>query len=95
MLSLTNRTRGEIGYNLCDSGLERRQGGAWHSVPLEGVCTQELRRLTPGQVARYEKRLPTDIAAGHFRFRTGVEAPMNRGTPGLDRIASEPFAVVR
>lgn len=94
-LLLSNQTSHQIGYNLCDSGLEQWQGRFWHHVAVEGVCTRELRVLASGQVAQYEKRLPTNIPAGHFRYRTGIEGPLNRGTPGLDRIASEPFTVMR
>lgn len=68
-LLLANRTPDQIGYNLCDSGLEQWRGDVWHSVPVQSVCTRGLRVLAPEQVAQYEKRLPTNIPAGHFRYR--------------------------
>lgn len=94
-LVLSNGTAHQIGYNLCGSGLEQRQGGSWRAVPQDGVCTRELRILAPGQQARYQTRLPGFLAAGEYRFRTGVETPLNRGTPGLDQIHSRSFTVAR
>lgn len=94
-LMLSNGTTHQIGYNLCDSGLEQQQDGSWRRVPHEVVCTQELRLLMPGQTARYQRNLPSSLGAGRYRFRTGVETPLNRDKPGLDRIASEPFTVRR
>lgn len=94
-LMLHNGTASQIGYNLCDSGLEQLQGSTWRALPPDGVCTQELRTLAPGQHVRYPRRLPATLAAGTYRFRTGIESPLNRGTPGLQQIHSEPFTVRR
>jgi hypothetical protein len=94
-LLLRNETPHQIGYNLCASALEHRSGTSWRTEPLEGVCTLELRIVPPGQVARYERKLPTNIAGGEYRFRTSVETPENPATPGLGWIFSEPFTVAR
>ncbi|HEV2078936.1 MAG TPA: hypothetical protein VGR19_03425, partial [Allosphingosinicella sp.] len=92
-LVLHNGTAHQVGYNLCGSGLEQLQSGTWRNIPRGGVCTRELRIVAPGQQARYPTRLPSSLAAGTYRFRTGVETPLNRGTPGLDTIYSEAFTV--
>ena len=94
-LSLHNETAYQVGYNLCGSGLEQLRTGSWHPVPQDGVCTRELRIVAPGQRAYYQTRLPRSLAAGKYRFSTGVETPLNRSTPGLDRIYSRPFTVRR
>jgi hypothetical protein len=49
--------------------------------------------MPPGQVARYQRKLPADITAGEYRFRTSVETPENPATPGLGWTFSEPFTV--
>jgi len=94
-LLLQNNYPQHVGYNLCGSGLERRQGGAWLAIPLGGVCTRELRSVGARQEARYEQRLPATLALGEYRFSTGVETPQHRGKPGLERIFSESFYVRR
>jgi hypothetical protein len=92
-LLLRNETPHQIGYNLCASALEQMLDGMWRTVPQEGVCTLELRTLSPGQVASYKRKLPDNVATGRYRFRTSVETPQNPATPGLGWIVSEPFTV--
>jgi hypothetical protein len=92
-LVLHNGTAHEAGYNLCSSGLGQLRSDGWHGVPDNRVCTRELRIVMPGSQARYQTRLPTSLAPGEYRFRTGVEAPLGRGIPGLERIYSDSFTV--
>jgi hypothetical protein len=89
-LTLTNGSAEAIGYNLCTSTLERREGGDWRPVPSDRVCTMELRTLEPGRQDTFQLELPAGITAGEYRFRTGVELP----APGARRdVVSEPFRV--
>lgn len=94
-LVLHNATAHQAGYNLCSSSLDQLQSGIWRPVPQTSACTRELRVLGAGQQARYQKQLPTTLATGTYRFATGVEIPLNRGTPALGPIQSEPFSVRR
>ncbi len=90
-LTLTNRSNQQLGYNLCPVSLERQEGERWESrpeLPAE-VCTMELRMLAAGASATYDHTLPA-IPPGTYRFRLGVEWPMNGGQVN---IASEPFEV--
>ena len=94
-LLLINRSPHLVGYNLCGSSLERYDGASWRGVPVTGVCTRELRIASPGQTVSYTIRLPAALPAGKYRFSTGIESPLNRSTPGLDLLLSEPFTVSR
>lgn len=102
-LILYNGTGHAVGYNLCMSGLGHMQPGTWgelqtstwRSVPENRACTRELRTVPPGQEARYQTRLPATLAPGEYRFRTGVERPLSRDTPGPDWAYSHPFTVRR
>ena len=78
-LVLQNRSRDEVGYNLCPSSLERRSGTDWTPVPTARVCTMELRILPPGSDARYVFELPQGITAGSYRARASV----SRGDNGV------------
>lgn len=72
-LTLTNRSASQIGYNLCNSPLQRRDGSSWEPVPSDQPCTMELRILEPDGVTRYAIDVPTDLAPGEYRFVTTVE----------------------
>ncbi|HET7817509.1 MAG TPA: hypothetical protein VFK58_08030 [Sphingomicrobium sp.] len=71
-LTLRNGSRQQIGYNLCTSRLETAGG---RSVPSDRVCTMELRLLGAAQVANYRYDLPARLAAGGYRFATGIDIP--------------------
>jgi hypothetical protein len=79
LLMLDNGTRQPIGYNLCSSQLQKRDGTGWSDVATDDVCTMELRTLNPGFDATFEKRLPASLAAGEYRYVTRIESPV--GTP--------------
>lgn len=73
-LELTNHGPGMVGYNLCDSQVERLAGDEWvRQHPVAEVCTRELRTLAPGDTATFTFRLDADIPAGHYRVRTRTE----------------------
>lgn len=69
-LTLSNGTRGRLGYNLCTTALQTASGG---EVRTDRVCTLELRTLDAGGNATYAYELPTRIEAGRYRFSTGLE----------------------
>ncbi len=71
-LILRNNSSVTLGYNLCPTALERKDGEMWQAIPSERMCTMELRMLEPGQEASYRYGLPTDLVAGDYRFVTGV-----------------------
>ena len=87
-LTLTNSSDAQLGYNLCSSLLERREGGAWREVRTDEVCTMELRMLAPGASATFDKTWPATAGSGEFRYRTRVEMPLGGGSRDL---ATEPF----
>jgi hypothetical protein len=92
-LTLTNRSDHSLGYNLCTSALERSQGEGWgEGVPLNEVCTMELRTLEPGASATFSGTLPATVAPGIWRVRAGIEWPLGQDQVG---VASEPFEVTR
>ena len=73
-LTLDNGTTRPIGYNLCSSVLERRDGASWTPVSND-ICTMQVNTLNPGFDATFEKR-PEDLRAGEYRFVTRVESPL-------------------
>lgn len=72
VLTLHNGDVRQLGYNLCASAMERSTAGEWEAVPSERMCTMELRSLEPGGDATYTIAIPRDLAAGEYRFTTGV-----------------------
>jgi hypothetical protein len=89
-LALDNGAPDPIGYNLCSSALQRRDGTAWTPVATNEVCTMQLLTLNPGHDATFEKRLPANLPAGDYRYLTSVESPL--GTPQTG-ITTDPFRV--
>jgi hypothetical protein len=87
-ITLRNDSSGQVGYNLCSSTLQRRDGATWTAVPADEMCTMQLNTLDPGKSATFDKRLPQDAGAGEYRYVTSVESPL--GTPMVE-IASNPF----
>jgi len=77
-LRLQNGSSERIGYNLCVSALQRRDGGNWTAVRTDDVCTMELRILEPGGAATFDKTLPGGLAPGEYRYTTNVEMPLGR-----------------
>jgi hypothetical protein len=92
MLTLVNRSDGDLGYNLCPAVLDRREGGEWVEERLRPaeVCTMELRVLPAGDSSTYHHTVPSALRAGEYRFRVGIEAPLSGGRV---EVASGPFEV--
>jgi hypothetical protein len=92
MLTLTNRSGDDVGYNLCPAVLDRREGDEWAERPERPaeVCTMELRVLAPDASSTYRHTVPARLPVGEYRFRVGVEAPLGEGRV---EIASHPFQV--
>jgi hypothetical protein len=91
-LTLRNGSASAVGYNLCASVLEHETGTTWSQVRTDDVCTMELRTLAAGESATFDKRLPTDLPAGDYRYLTSVESPLGTAQSG---IASDSFPVTR
>ena len=72
-LVLRNGSPTPVGYNLCSSGLEHNQAGAWHPIPSNRMCTMELRTLAPGEETRYPLEMPGGLEAGEYRFLTNLD----------------------
>jgi hypothetical protein len=73
---LTNRTGRALGYNLCNSRLERLDSeGDWRPAQqgLAEVCTQELRTLRPGQGVTYSFTPRHPTRAGEYRVVTSLD----------------------
>jgi hypothetical protein len=89
---LTNRTGRRVGYNLCNSRVERLNNeGDWRETQasLAEACTSELRGLAPEQSATYSFK-PGSMQRGQYRLRTGLDDPQ-RGSR-ID-VVSNPFMV--
>jgi hypothetical protein len=87
-LILDNGASDPIGYNLCSSVLQRRNGTAWTDIATGEVCTMQLMTLNPGFDATFEKRLPENLADGEYRYVTSIENPLGAGSA---RVATDPF----
>jgi hypothetical protein len=72
-LVLANGTTQSVGYNLCPTAIEHRSGRSWVELPVDRICTMELRILQPGSEATYRMELPATLSAGEYRFSAAVE----------------------
>lgn len=93
-ITLTNRTKHGIGYNLCWSIVQQRVNGEWKApknVPGR-ICTAELRYLAQGRTASSVFPLPEMLPAGEYRIITSVE---NMRTGNQLAVATNPFAIGR
>lgn len=88
VLTLHNGTDAPIGFNLCSSRLERREGTVWTHIPTGEMCTMEIRSLPAGETARFEKTLPAKLAGGVYRYTTIVDLPNDERLV----LATEPFS---
>ena len=88
-LMLDNGAAGRIGYNLCSSELQRRDGDQWIRVDTGDICTMQLMTLNAGHDATFEKRLPSTLSPGEYRYVTSIENPI--GSP-MTRLATAPFS---
>lgn len=75
-LTLTNSSDRWIGYNLCTSDLEVRNGSRWERVrkmPENSACTMQLDLLPPGGSDEYRQPVYDFIQRGTYRFRDEIE----------------------
>lgn len=89
-LTLDNGSTNAIGYNLCASTLQRRDGSGWIDVPTNEICTMQILTLQPGADATFEKRLPALLEAGEYRYVTFVENPVGASSA---RVATREFLI--
>jgi hypothetical protein len=79
---LRNESQDGIGYNLCFSGFELKQGRSWTpAAPLHGfgiACATIQLGLAPGRSAPFAVRLPAGLTSGTYRIATEVETPKGR-----------------
>ncbi len=73
MLTLANRTDAEVGYNLCLSQLQVRDGMQWMRRDVEQGCILVQRTLQPGDHTTYAYQLPEQHAESRMhRLQTTV-----------------------
>jgi hypothetical protein len=89
-LSLDNGAQQPIGYNLCNSELQRHSDSEWVSVPSDDLCTMQLMTLNSGHDATFEKRLPASHPTDEYRYVTRIESPIGN-EPVL--VATDPFTL--
>lgn len=89
-LTLTNRSNGPVGYNLCTSAMLRREGNDWTPLPSEVFCTMEMRTLSPGASDTFAYPLSPGLEPGDYSWRANVEIPFG-GT--RREVVSNPVAL--
>lgn len=102
-LTLTNHGRQELGYNLCGSSVERKEGGQWVTAAATdgGTCEAVLLLLHPGARTSAEVRLRDDAPAGEYRihdrgdWRPNIVAGRAVGHTGSVSLQSNAFTVER
>jgi hypothetical protein len=80
-LSLANNSSAPLGFNLCFSSLERREGPKWTLVlpTSSDVCQAYQQTLAPGRLATRTLQLELSATPGSYRVQTHVEAPVGGG----------------
>lgn len=86
LLTLQNLAPEEIGYNLCNSLLQRQAGAGWETIPGDRVCPAVIYTLHAGESATSAEVLPSELTAGTYRFVTRVHL-LEQGIMG-DRISN-------
>jgi len=74
--TLANSSDEAVGYNLCFSALERRQGDDWVFAGPSIVCQAIGLQLKPGEESRYSVTLVDSLnlpSSGTYRITTDVE----------------------
>ncbi len=95
VITLTNRTKHGIGYNLCVSGLEEQVNGEWRvpeNLPRDVLCLAVLKHLHRGRAASTRFPLPEELPAGEYRLFTNVE-DLRTGEQAL--IATSSFVIAK
>lgn len=89
VITLSNRSGVEIGYNLCPIQFQPRVGGEW-GAPIDflRMCTEELLRLRDGGTASSVDVIPA-LQPGTYRILLTVRFDLEPHT-----VATPPFTVV-
>ncbi|RKG52541.1 hypothetical protein D7X30_33590 [Corallococcus sp. AB011P] len=89
-LELRNEGTREVGYNLCDVRVERREDTGWSHTPHLGeteACQAIQHTLKASARAQGTLRLPSELAAGEYRIVHDVDT---RETDSQGRAVQEP-----
>ena len=88
--TLKNGSNQAVGYNLCFTALERREGDEWISVGPSIWCQAFMALLKPGEKEQYGVALvdSLDLSVGTYRLVTDVEIDGESVT-----LATESFGV--
>jgi hypothetical protein len=78
-LTLANESSEPLGYNLCASAFQRRDGSRWIDIPTSHMCTMELRTLSPGANDSFTHEVPATLERGEYRMVTRIERPLGAG----------------
>lgn len=81
-LRLGNESIQPLGYNLCFSALQRREGQDWVAAPRPSTSPRELcsapqYRMMSGESDSFLKTLDASLPEGEYRYRTDVEWTWN------------------
>jgi hypothetical protein len=71
-LTLRNRTGRSIGYNLCASAREIREGDGWTRVAPLRLCADAYFELAPGAETAHEEAITAEWRPGTYRMVTTV-----------------------
>jgi len=95
LLTLRNLYDQPIGYNLCTSELQRSVNDTWERVAEDRMCTMQLNVLDPGKVDTFSVTLPESLAAGTYRYSTGVQGLEHANEPPGQALtlSTSPFQV--
>jgi hypothetical protein len=75
-LRLGNESLQALGYNLCFSTLQRREGEAWEAAPrpdTREICQASQFSLGPGDSTSARRTLDASLPEGEYRYLTNVE----------------------
>jgi hypothetical protein len=89
-ISLRNRTARSLGYNLCASARERREGSSWTRIEVLRLCPDAYFELPPGAEATHPEPITPDWRPGTYRMVTTVVV---LGTERRGEVVSSTFVV--
>ncbi|QAT84570.1 hypothetical protein EJ065_3001 [Corallococcus coralloides] len=97
-LELRNEGTREVGYNLCDVRLDRREDAGWSHTPHLGeneACLAIQYSLKAGARAHGSLRLPSELAAGEYRVTHDVDTREtdSEGRAVQEPVSSNPFLI--
>ncbi len=76
LLTLKNESAETIGYNLCFSSLDRKDGEEWTDITSPAIACPAIQlTLHPGESVGVERPMIEEVTPGTYRFRTRVSSP--------------------